>query len=443
MNSLEREQLAQQVLEYSTADQTEVLVTTENFALTRFTHNAIHQNVAQNDVGIWVRAIVGGRTGAVRTNRLDEASLHEVARLAVKLANLSPSDPDQLALPSGGKTSAPEGAYVRETAQATPLKRAGMSDTIFTIAEDSGLWAAGYVQSGGCGISVANTNGARSSFDGTNAAINVKMNGQDASGYAEGYANDIARVDASALGSRSAAKARDSAGPKAVQPGKWTVILEPAAFGELVSYIGEHFSAQSFNEGWSFLSDGLDRLYLGENVTIFDDYANPLAPGMPFDFEGAPTERLALIDAGVARNIVTDSYWAHKLNRPNTGHALPAPNADGPQATHLVIGAGEKSTQQLISETERGLLISRFWYIRTVDQRRAIVTGMTRDGTFLIENGKLGGGVRNMRFNQSIIESLRACELSTERTRTGGNSYSMVVPTAKIEGFTFSSGTNF
>ncbi|MDQ2873054.1 MAG: metallopeptidase TldD-related protein, partial [Candidatus Eremiobacteraeota bacterium] len=186
-----------------------------------------------------------------------------------------------------------------------------------------------------------------------------------------------------------------------------------------------------------------DRAYLGHNVTIRDDWQHPLSPSMPFDYEAAPTQRLALVENGVARAIVTDSYWAGKLHRANTGHALPAPNASGPQARNLVVEPGTKTVEQLIAETKRGLLISRFWYIRTVDQRQAIVTGMTRDGTFLIQNGKIAGGVRNMRFNQSIIESLRRCEFSNELRRTGGFDYSLIVPSAKIEGFSFSSGTDF
>ena len=164
---------------------------------------------------------------------------------------------------------------------------------------------------------------------------------------------------------------------------------------------------------------------------------------MPFDYEGRPKSRLALVDAGVVRNVVTDSYYAKKLNRPNTGHALPAPNAFGPQPLNIVIEPGSQSTQELIAQTKRGLLISRFWYIRTVDQKRAIVTGMTRDGTFLIENGKIAGGVRNMRFNQGIVDALRAVAFSNQQRRTGSYGYQMVVPAAKIDKFTFTSTTEF
>jgi predicted Zn-dependent protease len=164
---------------------------------------------------------------------------------------------------------------------------------------------------------------------------------------------------------------------------------------------------------------------------------------MPFDYEGTPTKAVALVERGAATGIVTDTTWAAKLGCENTGHALPAPNAWGPHPRSVVVEPGSKTVAQLIAETKRGLLVSRFWYIRTVDQRKTIVTGMTRDGTFLIEDGEVRGGVRNMRFNQSIIEALAACEFSETPARTGGYSYSIVVPTAKIDRFTFTSLTDF
>ena len=443
MDSAQREAIAERALASSKADHTEVLVWSASDELTRFTHDVVHQNVAASDVSVRVRAIVGKRTGVASTNALDEDSLREVTARAVEMARLAPEDPALPPLTEGGAFTAPEGAFAPQTAQATPHLRAQMCDAIFKTAQAHEYWCAGYVTTGSTGITIANSRGARASFDRTDSGANVKMNAADSTGYAEGYDNDVTRLDAHAIALASARKAQDSAQPRAVDPGEWTVILEPAAFGELFAYLASHFSAQAYDEGSSFLSDGLDKPYLGRNVTISDDYAHPLNPGMPFDYEGHPTKRLALVENGVAANVVTDSYWAHKLGRENTGHALPAPNAYGPQAGHLVVAPGDKPLAQLIAETKRGLLVTRFWYIRTVDQKKAIVTGMTRDGTFLIENGEIAGGVRNMRFNQSLIEALQRCEFANALHRTGGYSYSLVVPAVKIEGFTFSSGTEF
>ena len=443
MDSAERETLARKVLAFSDADQTEVLVWSANSALTRFTHNMVHQNVADADVSVRVRAIVGKRTGVAITNVLDDAALKDLASRAIEMARLAPEDPELPDLSAGGEAAAPEGAYVEQTAAAAPEARAQMCDAIFKTAEEHDYWCAGYVTTSSHGVTIVNSSGARASFDGTDSGVNVKMTADDSTGFAEGYDADVTRLDAHAIGARSAEKAKASARPRSVDPGEWTVILEPAAFGELFAYLAGHFSAQNFDEGSSFLSDGLDKLYLGENVTISDDYAHPLNPGMPFDYEGYPTKRLTLVEGGVAKNVVTDNYWAHKLNRENTGHGLPAPNAYGPQASHLVVAPGSKPLAQLIAETPRGLLITRFWYIRPVDQKKAVVTGMTRDGTFLIENGEITGGVRNMRFNQSIIEALKRCEFANALHRTGGYSYSLIVPAVKIDGFAFSSGTEF
>ena len=438
-----REGLAKQALGLSGADQTEVLVSAGDAALTRFTHETSNQNVAGADVTLSVRAIVRNRTGVAQTNRLDERSLRDVVERAIAMARLAPEDPLQPKLPHGDPAPPPPGAYDPETAAAGAEVRARLCDAIFRQAESAGYWSAGFASTSSSGITIANSSGALASFDGTDAAVNVKMNAGDSTGFGESYSTAVAAIDAAAAGKTAVAKARAGAAPRAVDPGPWTVILEPAAFGELFVYLADHFSAQSFDEGSSFCSDGLDRAYFAESVTVRDDYAHPLAPGMPFDFEGQPTQRLALVENGVVRNIVTDSYYAKKLDRPNTGHALPAPNAYGPHARNLVIDGGTKTVDELVAQTGRGLLVTRFWYIRPVDRKRAIVTGMTRDGTFLIENGKIAHGVRNLRFNDSIVELLNRCEFSREQARTGSYNYSLVVPTAKIAKFNFTSVTDF
>ena len=443
MDSREREALAASVLGYSHADESEVIVLDADSALTRFTHNAIHQNVAHGDASVQLRAVAGKRTGVASTNKLDDRSLRELADRALALARFAPKDEALPALPAAASYHPPHGAYVRETAEATPHFRAEIAAHMFEVMDKHDLWSAGFVTTGRNGVTVANSRGLQASFDGTEAIVNIKANAPTSSGYAEAYAGDASCLDGARVAAVAAAKATASADPVGVDPGDWTVIVEPAAFGELFAYVTDHFSAQAYDEGSSFISDGLDERYMGANVTVRDDYMHPLMLGMPFDFEGTPKERTLLIENGIARNVVTDSYWAAKIDRRNTGHALPAPNSYGPQALNVVIDPGHKSTEQLIAETQRGLLITRFWYIRPVDQRKTIVTGMTRDGLFLIEHGKVTRGVRNMRFNQSILEALRSCELSNELRRTGGFNYSIAAPAAKFAAFTFSSGTDF
>lgn len=443
MDSAAREALAGKIIALSTADETEVIVSDEASGLTRFTRNSIHQNLAEQDTAVRIRAVVGSRCGVTQTNDLSDRALEKALARAIEMAHLAPEDPSAEHLAKNAAPPAPAGAYAQQTAAATPADRAGMVRAIFDRAERDGLWAAGYVTTGRGGVTVANSRGTLSSFDETTAKLNIKQNGPDSTGYAESVANDVAALDAANAASVAAEKAVGSRSPTSVDPGEWTVIIEPAAFGELIAYLSEHFSAQSLDEGSSFLSEGFDRKVAADGVTISDDVGHPLAPAMPFDFEGTPTQRVVLIERGVAKNVVTDSLYARKLGRPNTGHALPAPNAYGPQAMHLVIEPGSKSTAELIANTKRGLLISRFWYIRTVDQRKAIVTGMTRDGTFLIEDGRVTRGVHNLRFNQSILGALEHVEFSNEQARTEGFGFSIVTPTAKIERFHFSSTTAF
>lgn len=443
MDNLQRERLARDVLERSRTDQTEVLVCASDASLTRFTHEVSNQNVAASGVDVSVRAIVDGRTGVATTNAFDALSLQQLVGRASEMARLAPKDPMQPPLPAGKPQPAPPGAFSLETAHAAPERRAAMCGALFDAAENGRCWCAGFVSTSSYGVTVANSNGALSSFDGTDAGINVKMIADDSSGWAESHTTDVGAIDAPAIAERAVSKARAGAAPRVVEPGAWTVVLEPAALGEMLAYLLDHFSAQSYDEGSSFCSEGLDKSYFSERVNIFDDWAHPLAPGMPFDFEGHPTERLALVENGVVKNVVTDSYYAHKLARRNTGHALPAPNSYGPQPLHVVVGAGDTPDEELVAGVERGLLVTRFWYIRTVDQKRAIITGMTRDGTFLIEKGRVTGGVRNMRFNQSILEALRACTFSRLQRRTASYGYGIVAPAARIDGFTFTSATEF
>jgi PmbA protein len=443
MNAHEREARARRAVERSAADQTEVSIGVSNRALTRFTHEISNQNVAATDVSIAVRAIVGNRTGVARGNDPSDAAVDALLARAIELAHLAPPDPGVPALPASAASAPPAGAYDDATADAPASQRAQACRYAIDGAAAAGYWSAGFSSTASEGVTIANSSGALASFDGTDAAINVKVTASDSTGYAESFSAAAGAIDARAVAERAVEKARASAKPRAVDPGEWTVILEPPAIGELLAYLASHFGAQQWNDGASFFSGSLGETYFDERFSLSDDFSHPLAPSMPFDFEGAPKARVELVDHGVVKNVVTDSYYAKKLDRANTGHALPAPNTYGPQPLNLVVAAGSRSLEEMIATTVRGLLISRFWYIRTVDQKRAIVTGMTRDGTFLIENGRITGGVRNLRFNQSIVDALRAVEPASEQRRTGQYAYSLVAPAVKFDRFTFTSTTEF
>jgi PmbA protein len=434
----ERIAVAGAVLARSRADATEVSIETSRLGLTRFTHEAVNQNIDQTNTSIRVRAVVDGRIGIAATNAFDAGAIDAVAARAVEIALLAPRERTPPVLADDAAADTPAGAFVTGTAAAGPEHRARVAGAIFAHATD-GLWSSGYAMTANYGLTVATSNGACMSFDGTDAGANVKMNGPDSTGFAEFYSRDVNALDGTSLGAHSARIARDTRTPLAVDPGDWTVILAPAAAGELLRFLTLHFSAESYSDGSSFITGKLGTPVLGSNVTLRDDFAHPLNPGMPFDFEGFPTELVTLIAQGVANDLVTDSTWAQRLNRPNTGHALPAPNSGGPQSNYTVLDPGTKSLETLVAETKRGLLITRLWYVRIVDQRIVLLTGMTRDGTFLIENGALRGGVRNMRFNSSIVSALSDCELGDTQSRTGSYHYSLVTPAIKFNHFNFTS----
>jgi PmbA protein len=443
MNADARRAIAARVLARSRADATEAIVTSEHRALTRFTHEFIHQNVDIENVSIRVRAIVDGRTGVASTNATDDAGIDAAVARAMEIAELAPRDLEPAHLAEYHAFTQPRGAYVAATAGATADQRAGVASAIFSQATANGCWCSGYVTTSADGVTIATSAGADASFDGTESGANVKMTAGNSTGFAERYATDSGELDGIALGARAAKKARSSADPIGVDPGEWTVILEPAAFGELAMFLASHLSAQSYHEGSSFLSERLGEHVMGPNVTIRDDYAHPFHPGAPFDWEGTPKEPVALIENGVARTVVTDTAWSRKLGLPNTGHGLPAPNASGPYPLNLVIDPGTSSLESLIAGTKRGLLITRLWYTRIVDQRKTILTGMTRDGTFLIEDGELTHGVRNLRFNQSLVDALQWCTFTDAQQRTGGYSYSLVTPAVKFDRFNFASTTDY
>jgi predicted Zn-dependent protease len=443
MDAERRSALAQRILARSTADATEVIVTANRRALTRFTHEFIHQNVDIDEVSVRVRAVVDARTGVAETNRTDDEAISAAVERALQIASFAPHDPDAPALAGPASARTPDGAFVDATAHAGADLRANVAARVFAQAQSHGCWSSGYVTTATNGVTIATTAGAGLSFDGTDAAINVKMTAGDSTGFAERYSSDAQVLDGDALGERAARKAQTSANPVAVDPGEWTVILEPPAFGELLQFLSGHFSAQSEHEGSSFLAGRLGETVMGENVTIRDDYDHPLHADMPFDWEGTPKTRLPLIEHGVARNVVTDRRWSQHLGIANTGHGLPAPNGTGPYPLNLVVDAGTAPLDELIASTKRGLLITRLWYTRIVDQRKVILTGMTRDGTFLIENGTVGRGVHNLRFNQSLIDALGACVLGDTQARTGGYSYACIAPPVKFERFTFASTTDY
>ncbi len=227
--------------------------------------------------------------------------------------------------------------------------------------------------------------------------------------------------------------------PKAIEPGRYTVILEPAAVGDLCYFLAEGFNAQQVDEGRSFLSGKVGETVFGQNIDIDDDPYHPLIQGRPFDGEGVPTKKVSLVEKGVVKGLVYDRKTAAKLGKEPTGHGLPVPNVEGAHPSSISMKGGTSSIEEMIKSTKKGILVTRLWYNRLVDPMKLIITGMTRDGTFWVEDGKISHGIKNLRYNQSLIELLNHVDAATPQERMWG----YAVPGILAREFNFTSVTLF
>jgi predicted Zn-dependent protease len=424
----------------SPADETEATLASSDLALTRFAENIIHQNVEEHDASLTVRAILGQRIGAASTNRLDEEEIRRVVQDAAEIARFAPEDAELL--PRIGPQSYREvEAYDPETAPEAfgPASRAEAVAGVIEEAGRNGLKAAGAFSNEAESTAVANSKGVFAYHCGTGANFSVTAMARDSSGWAEHEARSIAKIDARRLGRIAIEKALASRNPRAVEPGAYTVVLEPAAVEGIVSWLTLGFNALEVDEGRSFLTGKMGTKIAGDNITLYSDPYHPLHRGAPFDAEGMPKERLTLIEGGVTKDLAYDRVTAKKKGVAPTGHSLGGRSTNGAWPSHLVLEGGDVSLEEMIRSTERGILVTRFWYENILDRMKIIVTGMTRDGLFWIEDGKVRYAIRNFRFNQSVPEFLNHVEMMSEPMLTAD----MVVPAMKVRGFHFTSGTAF
>jgi PmbA protein len=427
-------------------EQAEAVYQESDEALTRFANNEIHQNVRARRRVLTLRAYLGRRSGVATTSRLDEAGLAAVAERALAMARLAPEDPDFGELP-GPAAYAPLPAWIEATAACSPEARAERVREVVAPVAARGWSVAGALATTAGLAAVANTRGVFACHPATLANFTCTVTAPDSTGWVDAHARDVRDLDTAALGRTALEKAERSARPAAVPAGKYTVVLEENAVAELVAFLGwTGFGAQSYQEGSSFLNGRLGERVTGERVDIADDAFDPRTMGMPFDFEGVPKRRVPLIAGGVARGLVHDSATARRAGAESTGHALPPPNPEGPLPYDLVVGTGEHTLAEMIAGVERGILVTRFWYNRVVDPRHTVITGMTRDGTFLIERGRLAGGVRNLRYNESVLGVLARAEAVGRTALPTVFDYTrncVVAPALLVRDFNFTGVTEF
>ena len=442
----------------STADEVEAYFYGGRSALTRFANNVIHQNVAEENYGVSVRTVFGGRTARASTNKLDDESLRRVVRASEDFARVQHPDPDLLPMPAnGGKSSGRiPSRHFELTAAITPEDRAEGVGRIVHVARQHELTTAGIFSSSESVEGIFNSRGLSDWHTQTSAEVSVTMLAKDSSGWQKANSPDVRNIDPLALAETAARKAISSAAPSELAAGKHTVILEPAAVLDIVGFMFWDFGGQAILDERSFLNNRIGTHLFGENINICDDVAHPLQSGSPYDGEGMRRQRVQLVEDGVVKRVVYAHGTAQKMKKSEhaqkvgpiepTGHGFLLPNEMGEMPVNIVFGesSSPQTIEQMIESTERGVLVTRLWYIREVDPYEKILTGMTRDGTLLIENGRVQGGVRNFRFNESLIHMLSNVEAMGKLVRASGEeSFDMVVPAMKVKDFNFTEVTKF
>lgn len=423
--------------------ETEVHVEEVIDALTRFANNTIHQNVAEHGVTVSIRTVVDGRTARVTTNRVDEDALGAAVEGCLSLAASQPKDPHLLPLP-GKQSYRKINRFTPATAMLSAEERARAVKRTCDLADKSGQVAAGIFSSGQTQTVLGNSRGLMAAHRQTQAEFSVTMQQGSAASWAKDNSGDVRLIDPDALAKIASDKAARAQDPLELAPGKYTVILETAAVLDLIGFLFYDFSATGVEDKRSCFSQRLGKSLLGKNISITDDVYHPEQLGAAFDGEGMPRRRVPLVDQGVIKNLVYSRRSARKARTKPTGHGFALPNEFGEAPMNLVVAGGKSSLEEMIATTGRGLLVTRVWYIREVDPYEKVMTGMTRDGLFLVEQGKVGKAVRNFRFNQSILEMLRNVELlGPTRRASAEESFEMVVPPMKITQFHMSEVTKF
>ena len=445
-SAAELRRIAARVLRLSEADETEVTLDAKSSALTRFANNTIHQNVAEQGLAISIRAVVDGRTARATTNKADDESLCEAAWAAFQMARHQPKQPGLLPMPGPQPRSgrAPVARYFEATAAATPAARARVVAALCKVAQSGGHTAAGIFSTGAHAVALANSRGLFAHHAQSHAEFSITALDGDSSGWAKATSPNLAEIDPEALARRAMEKALLARQPREIPAARYTVILEPAAVLDLTGFLFYDFAGTAVRDHRSCLNERLGKQLFGRNIQMWDDVYHPLQSGAPFDGEGLPRQRVQLVEAGVPKRLVYSRASAKKMKAKATGHALPLPSEWGEAPMNLVLEGGEDSVEAMIASTDRGVLLTRVWYVREVDPYEKVLTGMTRDGTFLIEGGRIVAGLRNFRFNESVLEMLSKVEQMGPAVRASGEeAFDMVVPPMKVRDFHFTELTKF
>ncbi|MCE7862214.1 MAG: TldD/PmbA family protein [Bacteroidetes bacterium CHB5] len=436
MSKDEAQALLKKVLSYSKADECEVNLSGTDSGNIRYARNSVSTSGRVSQHQLVVSSAFGKKLGIATINEFDDASLKKVVERAEELARLAPENPEYVPF-LGPQTYAESKTYIASTAAITPKLRSDLVEQSIKVAKEAGAVAAGFLEDNTGFVAMMNSKGlfAYNTSTNTNFSVTVRTADGTGSGYATRGYNDITKLDTKTATQIATEKAVKSVKARAIEPGKYTVILEPAAVAVLLENIFFRLDARQADEGRSFLSKAGGGTRLGEKlvderVNIYSDPLNPDLPTSTWNGDGRPQEKVSWIEKGVIKNLSYSRYWAEKKGV----KAVPGPDA-------AIMEGGTKSLEELIAGTKKGVLVTRLWYIRDVDPQSLLLTGLTRDGTFYIENGRIQYPIKNFRFNESPIIMLNNLEElgKVERTVSVESNLNYLLPPLKVRDFTFSS----
>jgi len=423
---------------YSGADMTEAVLENERLSLTRFAESKIHQSIDRDETVLYVKAVRDKKIGVIATGDISIEGIKKAVIDCEEMLKFMVPDERFISIPDKDPAPLKENFISQGTVQLDAGQRAEAVRTITEIGSSSNLEASGAFRVERRHVAVMTSRGMKRYYEGNHGQLSLTLSGtEDNSGWAMAYGTDASTIDASSLALTAAEKAMQSYKPVSLPDGKYTVILEPAAVGQLLlmlSFMG--FGGKSFYQHRSFMAGKIGEKIAGDNFTVYEDPRDESFGIMPFDYEGVARRRVPLIANGYARGVVYDSYYANLAGTQSTGHALPPTNAYGPYPKALSIAAGKSSLDEMIMSTDYGILITHFWYLNFLNPMMTMVTGTTRDGTFLIENGTITSAVRNMRTNQSILKAFSNIEMiSEDRILYPQYGVLMKIPAMKINEF--------
>jgi predicted Zn-dependent protease len=433
------------VIQKSPADQTEAILMVESSSLTRFTRSSIHQHVAEKNQTLILRVVMGKRIAVVTTNILEPGAIKETLQKAVSFARLQHPNEEFVSLP--GPKPIPEVRTFSENIERfTPNRKVKIIKEALSLVEEKGLHASGVLSHGVVELAVANSLGVEAYQKYSDLFFHLIAENDKNSGYAGCVFRDPDQFDARSIAQEAIQKVIGK-DPVAIEPGEYEVILEPYAVRELLVFLASlGFHALAVQEGRSFFCGHFGKKLVGEEVTVYDDGLDSNGLQVPFDFEGLPKQKVIFFENGIGKGITFDSFTAGKDGKESTGHALIPPNTDGPIPINLIMKEGNSSLEKMIHSVRKGIYVTRFHYTNVVDPMKTVITGMTRDGTFLIEDGEIKNPVKNLRFTESILKALsRVKAISKDRkicSEGAGYSRRFVTgtlsPAIQVDGFRFS-----